>query len=278
MTDKKDKTKSQKDFQTDRIFLKEDAEELPLSDDPFSSDHEVTMIATEFPKEKEEDEVTEVTEVSIKKNLEDTDPAIVLNKVAPQPEKKRDVPRSEIPPKRPRRDWDRALIKNALKVAIPLLVLGLITVVGFNFWQARPRRQSTSSPATPTQTPSLLHTSALSFDKEWVDKKPPFAVKSGDVLKMHYYIEGWADPGKDDLNFAIDFHIYSFNGALVHDEPRVLAYTGRVNPEQEKILVMTTLAIKNDIPAGFYRVVIDTVDLRTKNKASLQTRLNVLPK
>lgn len=102
-------------------------------------------------------------------------------------------------------------------------------------------------------------------------------VKAGSSLLMICYVTSWNAKPDEKLSLSADVRIYSGRGKLEVYGPNYLEYSSTQNTSKDKIKIKTKLKLSDDIPLGYYRVLITVTELSTQRKANIQTRIKVVP-
>ena len=258
-------------------------DEVSLSTDPFSEDHEITMMEKMSVSDNIDtlDETNEVTEKSFiipKSSAVSKKDAIpqTLNK-SPKP-----IPASA--------QVSTQLKRTALVVTLPVaLVLFLGILYVFNVllpqWTQPPKKTANIKINTNNNLPLDLfgpqdHNIQLSEltveGAEELGGNLP-SVYIGEVLRMHFSLINWQIPPKNPvLNFSVAVKIFDSNGKMVLSLPNYKKYSKHALAKEESLLIENEIRVLPKTAVGVYDVRFEVIDDSSQKSKTLQTRFRVL--
>jgi len=241
-------------------------DEFLLTENPFSADHEVTIIQTSSPIEVTpgDDEITEVTETAelpaFPTNTNETSPPIEIE-IKPT-----------TPPFRIRASWP---LKKTLKyfscLALLILSVPLIEQTARHFASRSTKRHSVKSVAVQ---PIRLGPVRINQPKRASSGLP--TVKSGGLLYLSVPVESWPT-SNHELNFRVDLNIYSHRGELLHFLPDQISFDDPINSKREKLVINERVSLSKEIPLGLYRIKLVVREQASGRSAVAETRFRVVP-
>lgn len=237
-----------------------------LAENPFSPDHEVTIIQTSPPIEASatDDEITEVTEAT-----ELTISPIDTNETPPSIETQAE------PTTQPFRITSSWPLKKTLKyfacLALLILSVPLIEQTARHFASRTIKRHSVKPVAAQPIRLGPVH---INQPKQASSGLP--SVKSGGFLFLSIPIESWPT-SNHELKFEVDFNIYSHRGELLHFVPDQVNFNGQINSKREKLIISERVSLSREISPGLYRVKIVVREKTSGKSAVAETRFRVVP-
>lgn len=239
-------------------------DEFSLTENPFSTDHEVTIIQTSLPTEANpaDDEITEVSKTAEQPTPPTNEtPHPIVTKLEPATQ-----------PFRVRSSWP---LKKTLKyfacLALLFLSVPLIEQTVRHFASRPTKRHSVKQVAIQ---PIRLGPVRINEPKQ--ASSGLSTVKSGGLVYLSIPIESWPK-SNHELNFKVDFNIYSHRGELLHFVPNQLRFDGQINSEREKLVIDERINLSKGIPPGLYRVKIIVREQTSGKSAVAESRFRIVP-
>lgn len=275
--------------------LPEELKDIPLTDDPFSEDHEVTEIAQAFKFEEAEvdsDEVTEVTEKSWVGEFDDDDDdeaAVqkedsLVRKLKAKEEERRQQKLEE--KKAFLKTYDKKRMQNIILIGvIACLFFGLYKIGGaFVAWlpKADPKtaQKSDKKPQVymgPKRVDHLIKVSALEILSPKSDSKKYLRdLKKGQPMEVRFFITDWKTGPNENLGFHVDLRIYDDKGKLIHFLPKYRKFSSVIDVEKQAIEFRSKIHPKTSLKPGTYRAQYQVVDSASLKSKTLQTRFRIL--
>lgn len=239
-------------------------DDFSLSENPFSPDHEVTIIQTSppIPPTSLDDEITEVTETDAKPITPAAEPSQAVQ-ARPNPTTR---------PFRIRSSWPfKKTFKYFAYLALLILAVPLIEQTARHF-SARPPKRSGVKPAV--LQPIRLGPVLIKEPKR--ASSGLLAVKSGGILLLSVPVESWPK-SNHELNFKVDFNIYSQRGKLLLFLPDQARFAGKLDSKREKLVLEERINLGQQVPLGLYRVKIVIREQASGKSATAETRFRVVP-
>ncbi len=262
-----------------------DHDDISLSSNPFSEDHEITMMEKMSVSDIDTlDETNEITEKSfVNRSQVNSSGASVPStqnvvRHIPQPQKVSTTPG-------PTPQFKRA----ALIVTVPVaLFLFLGSVYVFNVlipqWT-----KPTKPPVVPQQQLSNdleklfgpqdhnIQLSELTVDDAEADSGNLPSVYIAGTLRLHFSLLNWQIPVKKPiLNFRVAVKIFDQYGKLLLSQPSYKTYSENAVAKDATLLIENEIRVLPNTPLGIYSVRFDVIDESSQKSKTLQTQFRVL--
>lgn len=259
-------------------------DDVSLSVDPFSEDHEITMME-KMSVSLDIDTLDETNEVT-EKSFVNQSPAAVSHQATASKRniaaKPTSAPSSaEISPQ---------LKRTALIVTVPVaLVLFFGILYLFNVllpqW-TKPSKPPIDIKANLTKELPLelfgpqdhnIQLSELTVEgEEDLDGNLP-SVYIGDALRLHFSLINWQIPPKKPiLNFRVAVKIFDATGKTILSLPNYKEYSNHALAKEESLLIENEIHVLPSTAVGVYDVRFDVIDSSSQKSKTLQTRFRVL--
>lgn len=272
---------------------KKSNDNLELSADPFSEDHEVTLMEKVNVNSDYDtlDETNEVTEKSfIEKNTNATPAQRKSMPLAPKASLIEEKSKSSLSAQQ------RQFQRTAFWLSLPVVLVIFVGIL-YVFQILLPEWTGQAKPSKPTQLVQLKqkqdqipmdlfgpqdHNIKLS-EIEIVGNKPEQPttlpnVAIGSRLKIQFSLINWQTPPNKELKFRVAATILDQYGKLIYSDPNYKNFSQLAEAKNESLLVENELFVTAQTPIGVYTIRFEVIDESSQKAQTLQTQFRVLSK
>lgn len=256
-----------------------DKDDVSLSTDPFSEDHEITMME-KMSINCDIDTLDETNEITEKSFASDSLPSVSKAKPA--------TPKNQVPK---RSATTPHLKRIALIVTLPVALILFPAILYFFNVLLPELTKPTKPPVTVAKNQQFsqdleklfgpqdhnIQLSEITTDDANVKAGNLPSVYIGDSLKVNFSLINWQIPPKKPiLNFHVALKIFDSYGKTLMSLPHYKTYSEHAVAKEESLLIENTIRVLPNTPVGVYDVRFDVIDDSSQKAKTLQTRFRVL--